>query len=60
MEIIDVALATTMGKVQNRPDMYGLVISKKADDLEGMAYKPMLVGDDFLLKSGLLQSVVIF
>lgn len=36
MEIIDVALATTMGKVQNRPDMYGLVISKKADDLELM------------------------
>ncbi|MGP9655882.1 hypothetical protein [Halomonas sp. AOP35-4E-18] len=60
MEVIDVSLATTIGKVQNRPEMYGLVISKRADDLEGMAYKPMLVGDDFLLKTGLLKSVIIF
>jgi hypothetical protein len=54
MEVIDVALATTMGIVQQRPEMYGLAITRPADDLRGMAYKPMLIGDDFLRQSGLL------
>jgi hypothetical protein len=53
-EIIDVSLATTMGIVQKRPEMLGLAITRPADELNGMAYKPMLVGDGFLRKTGLL------
>lgn len=52
MEVIDVTLPTSYGKVQNRPEMYGLLISKHADDMKGMKYKPMLVGDEFLPKAG--------
>ena len=33
---------------------YREVLAKHADELRGMAYKPMLVGPDFLRKSGLL------
>lgn len=54
MEIIDVSLATTMGFAQKRPEMLGLAITRPADELNGMAYKPMLVGDEFLCKTGML------
>ena len=54
MEIIDVSLATSIGVFQKRPEMYGMAITKYADELRGMAYKPMLVGEDFLRKTGLL------
>jgi hypothetical protein len=55
MEVIDVALATTVAVAQKRPQGHGAVLAKHADELRGMAYKPMLVGPDFLSKSGLLQ-----
>jgi hypothetical protein len=54
MEIIDVSFATTLGIVQKRPEMLGRAITRPADELKGMAYKPMLVGDGFLRKTGLL------
>jgi hypothetical protein len=54
MEIIDVAFPTTMGIAQNRPEMFGRAITRHADELCGIAYKPMLVGEDFLRKTGLL------
>lgn len=54
MEVIDVALATTIAVVQKLPQGHGAVLAKHADELRGMAYKPMLVGPDFLRKSGLL------
>jgi len=54
MEIIDVSLATSMGIAQNRPEMHGMAITRHADELKGMAYKPMLVGEDFLRKTGLM------
>lgn len=54
MEIIDVSLATSMGVAQKRPEMYGMAMTKHADELKGMTYKPMLVGEDFLRKTGLL------
>lgn len=57
MEIIDVALSTSMGHLQKRPEMLGGVIASHPDDLKGMVYKPMLVGDDFLSKAGLLAFV---
>lgn len=55
MEVIDVALATTVAVLQNKPQGRGAVLAKHPDELRGMAYKPMLVGPDFLRKSGLLQ-----
>jgi hypothetical protein len=54
MEIIDVSLSTSMGFFQKDPKMFGRVIARHPDELKGMAYKPMLVGDDFLRKTGLL------
>lgn len=60
MEIIDVALGTTMSVVQKNPEMMGGVISGKADSLRGMAYKPMLVGADFLVQTKLIQRFSIF
>lgn len=54
MEIVDISLPTTMGVAQKRPEMFGGAITRFADELKGMAYKPMLVGDDFLRKTGLL------
>lgn len=54
MEVIDVALATTIAVVQKLPQGHGAVLAKHADELRGMAYKPMLVGPDFLRKTGLL------
>lgn len=54
MEIIDVSLSTSIGYVQKRPDMLGMVIAKHADELTGgMVYRPMLVGEDYLFKTGL-------
>jgi len=55
MEVIDVALSTTIAVLQNMPEGYGGVIAQPADGLKGFAYKPMLVGSDFLFKSGLLK-----
>lgn len=52
MEIIDISLSTSMGVAQNRPEMCGAVIASHADEIKGFAFKPMLVGDDFLRKSG--------
>lgn len=54
LEVIDMSLATTYGAIHKLPELHGSVISKYADDLTGMAYKPMLVGSDFLSKSGML------
>jgi hypothetical protein len=54
MEIIDVALATTIAVLQRLPDGYGAALARHADELKGIAYKPMLVGPDFLRRTGLL------
>ena len=58
MEVIDLTLPTSVAVLQNLPHGYGSVIAKHADDLDGMAYKPMLIGSDFLRKSGLLAGPV--
>ena len=54
MEIIDFSIATSLSVLNNTPEGRGEVIAKHADELEGINYKPMLVGMDFLKKSGLL------
>ena len=58
MEIIDASLATSFSKAHHKPEWEGLVLTKHADELKGMAYKPVLVGDDFLHKAGLLHSFI--
>ncbi len=54
MEVIDVALVTTLAVLKGWKEGHGAVLAKHADEITGMAYKPMLVGPDFLRKSGLL------
>lgn len=54
MEIIDMSLPTSIGHFQNIKELLGGVITMHHDDLRGMAYKPMLVGDGFLRKTGKL------
>ena len=53
LEVIDVALATTIAVLQKLPTGHGAVLAMPADDVKGFAYKPMLVGSDFLGKAGL-------
>jgi len=54
MEVIDLAIATSIAVVKKMPEGYGRVLARHADGLDGMAYKPMLVGHDFLRRTGLL------
>jgi hypothetical protein len=54
MEVIDVSLATTIARVQKLEKGHGAVLAMQADEIKGFAYKPMLVGSDFLRKAGLL------
>ncbi len=54
MEIIDMALATTIAEVKGLPEGRGRMLARHADGLDGMAYKPMLAGADFLKKIGIL------
>ncbi|OVZ88295.1 hypothetical protein CBW54_09590 [Yersinia kristensenii] len=57
MEIIDLTLSTSFSILQGLKEGEGGVIVKKADEITGFAYKPMLVGEAFLSKSGILQNV---
>ena len=56
LEIIDVTLFTTLAFAKKQPTMLGGVIARHPDDIQGMAYKPMLVGDDFLRRTGVLKN----
>lgn len=57
MEIIDLTLATTLSKVWNRPELKGRIFLRHADEFDGMEYVPLLVGDDFLRKTGALVDI---
>jgi hypothetical protein len=54
MEIIDATLATTLAISHNSPEMLFTAIANHADALKGMSYKPMLIGEEFLRRSGLI------
>ncbi|MFN1150169.1 hypothetical protein [Serratia liquefaciens] len=60
MEIVDLTLSTTLSILQGRKEGEGGVIVKKADEITDFSYKPMLVGETFLSKSGILQNVTWF
>ena len=57
MEIIDLTLSTSFSILQGLKKGEGGVIVKKADDITGFTYKPMLVGEMYLSKIGVLHSV---
>jgi len=54
LEIIDFTILTTYGISKNHDEYIGHVIAKKTNELvNGLTYTPMLIGTDFVLKSGL-------
>lgn len=56
MEIIDIALPTSLAVVNGYKDGIGGAITEHADKLKkGLKYHPMLVGSDYLFKSGLIR-----
>jgi hypothetical protein len=57
MEIIDAALATTYAELHGLKEGRGGVLAMRAYDVRDMAYKPMLVGADFLRKAGVLFDI---
>ena len=56
MEIVDLFLPSIFAVTENKPEISGGVIAGHADDVTRVAYKPMLIGDDFLKRSGILYS----
>ncbi len=54
LEVIDISLPTSFAVLQNLKEGHGSVIAGPPDGLKGFAYRPMLVGDDFLRKTGIL------
>jgi hypothetical protein len=55
MEILDFSLPTSYAVMNNMEEGIGGLILAHADDLKhGMKYHPMLIGDDFLRKTGAL------
>lgn len=55
MEVIDFSLPTTIGYVKGKKEMYGATIASHPDEFtKGLKYKPMLLGDEYLQKTGLL------
>lgn len=60
MEIIDLTLCTTLCIIQGLKGGEGRVLVKKADDITGFSYKPMLVGEAYLSKIGVMKNITWF
>lgn len=60
MEIIDATLATTVAETQQKKSGHGKIIMQHDETSKGLFYMPMLVGDDFLVKSGIIKNFSIF
>jgi hypothetical protein len=55
MEVLDFSLPTSIAVIKTMNKGIGGLIASKADELKhGMKYHPLLVGDDFLRKTGAL------
>lgn len=52
MEVIDPTIATTLALAQKTNAGLGGVHAGHADSMKGFSFQPMLIGDDFLRKSG--------
>ena len=59
LEIIDITISTTQGVLSKKPDMIGRYIAKRADEIINMKYIPMIIGTDFVFKSGMVKYVFI-
>lgn len=59
MEIIDATFSTTIAMAQKNENGYGGIIMQHDDTSKGLFYMPMLVGDDFLVKSGAMKFISI-
>ncbi|HEA15753.1 MAG TPA: hypothetical protein ENH88_04745 [Pseudoalteromonas prydzensis] len=57
MEVLDFSLPTSYAKVNNIPEGIGSAIAEQANKLSsnGMTYKPLIVGEDFLFKSKIVR-----
>lgn len=58
-EVIDLTLTTTLCLLQGLKDGGGGVLAKKADDFKGFSYRPMLVGDEYLKRIGLIKDITL-
>lgn len=54
MEVIDITIATSFSRIQKQPAWEGRVLAAHADTFQGFAYKPMLLGTDFLVQAGMV------
>jgi hypothetical protein len=59
MEILDFSISTSYGRVNGIKEMMGKALAMHPDELTGgMKYRPMLVGEEFLLQTGAMKLVV--
>ena len=56
MEVIDLTYLTTFSYATNRVDRLGELVIQHGDDISEITYHPLLVGEDWLYKSGILVS----
>lgn len=57
MEIIDLTICTSWAVLNHSEEGKGRVLIKNADDLTDIKYRPMLIGDDFLFRIGLIKPI---
>ncbi|MCG3662993.1 hypothetical protein L5F37_06230 [Aliarcobacter butzleri] len=55
MEIIDPSIITSCALINNMKEELGGVIMNHADEVKNMQFIPMLIGEDFLWKAGLIK-----
>ena len=59
MEILDFSISTSYGRVNGIKEMMGKALAMHPNELTGgMKYRPLLVGQEFLLKTGAMKLVV--
>lgn len=60
MEIIDLSIGTTIAIAHRLPKGVGEILAHHADELkDGAEYVPMLIGDDFLRRAGMLAQFAV-
>lgn len=55
MEIIDLTFPTTLATLYKTPEHFFIAIAKHPSQLNGMVYKPIIIGTDVLIKTGILS-----
>ena len=61
MEIIDTTFQTTLGKILNKPEMIGGIITGHPTELSNrkLQYHPQIIGAEYLRKVGVLIELTI-